>query len=93
MTNTQPTYFYYSVAGENIALNIITKIKLDEEVVTNILWDVAPFRCNVCGDVEELSYEEALEEAPNYDDSSLFINDNSKGWDEAASQLKALMIV
>ena len=93
MTNTQPTYFYYSVAGENIALNIITKIKLDEEVVTNILWDVAPFRCNVCGDVEELSYEEALEEAPNYDDSSLFINDNSKGWDEAASQLKALMVV
>ena len=93
MTNTQPTYFYYSVAGENIALNIITKIKLDEEVVTDILWDVAPFRCNVCGDVEELSYEEALEEAPNYDDSSLFINDNSKGWDEAASQLKALMVV
>ena len=93
MSTTQPTYFYYSVAGENIALNIITKIKLDEEVVTDILWDVAPFRCNVCGDVEELSYEEALEEAPNYDDSSLFINDNSKGWDEAASQLKALMVV
>ena len=91
MTNTQPTYFYYSVAAENNAFSIITKTKLDEEVVTDILWNVAPFRCNVC-DVEELSYEEALEESPNYDDSSLFISDDSKGWDEASSQLKALMI-
>lgn len=91
MSNTQPTYFHYSIAGENTGFSIITKIKLDEEVVTDILWNVAPFRCNVC-DVEEISYQEVLEESPSYDNSPLFISDDSKGWEEASAQLKSLMM-
>ena len=89
MKNTN--YFNYTIAGDGFGFNIVTKTKLNEDTVTDILWNYAPFRCNVCGDVEEYTYDEVMDEVESYDNSSLYIGDNSRGWESVISQLTQLM--
>ena len=74
-------YYLYTVAAEYTAFSIITTTKYEENTLSDILWENAPFRCNVC-DMETLSYEEVMSECDTYDNTSFYVSDTSKGWDK-----------
>jgi len=70
MTNNN-NYFIYSIAGDGWSTDAISTTKIDEDTLTDILWDCAPDRCNVCGEVED--YEDSLKDVLE------FVNANYAG--------------
>lgn len=90
-------FFVYSVAADGWGTNIVSKVKYNEEVLTDILWTYAPFRCNVCGEVEVYDTLEEVKEdtgISEYNGEDFFIwtepNDNWDLFMEEVSNLSPL---
>ena len=83
-------FFLYSIAGEYFSTNLVTKVKYDEDTLTDILWDKAESRCNTCGVDEFDSLEDVQSEVYGYNGEDFFIEDVDHNWDAVLEDFASL---